>query len=94
MIEQMITLKNEADTSFLYLCPFLLLQTMDVVAVQNIFPFPIAVVHAQNMKQGRFPGAGWPHDRDELPLLDIKRNPTQQEQFTETALWYGFFYIM
>ena len=51
MIEQMITLKNEADISFLYLCPFLLLQTMDVVAVQNISTFPIAVVDAEEMER-------------------------------------------
>src|SRR5882724_5937977 len=67
----MITLKYEADVLVSQFGPLLLSKLVDWLLEKIELAGPRAVVHAKDVKESRFTGAGGPHYRDEFSRLDI-----------------------
>ena len=67
----MVLLKHEPDVVVAERGTFLRFQMMHCGVVEKIFPAPAVVVHPENVKQGRFTGAGRPHHRNEFPFLNF-----------------------
>src|SRR5262249_26091751 len=72
VVEQMVLLENKTDVFIAEGGSFLGLQMMDRGVVENIFPGPAVVVHAEDMEQCGFSSARWAHHRNELALRNFK----------------------
>src|SRR5437879_11269975 len=67
----MILLENKTDLLVAQRGPLLGFQMMNGRFVEEIFATPAVVVHSEDMEQGRFPGAGWSHHRNEFAFRDF-----------------------
>ena len=52
-------------------------QPVHGLSTEVVLAEPRAVVHAQNVEERRLAGAGRPHDRHELPGLDVDRHAAE-----------------
>ena len=83
IVEQMILLKNEADLFVAQRGPLFGFQMMNGCLVQKIFATPAVIVHAENVEQRRFAGAGRAHDRNEFAFGDFDVDVAQDvEKFS------------
>ena len=64
----MITLKDEPNLFIAQSGALFCFQQVDGGVPEEIFARPSVIVHAEDIKKGRFASAGWPHDRDEIAL--------------------------
>src|ERR1051326_6640737 len=72
VIEQMILLKDEPDLFVSERGAFFRLQMMNADTAEIIFAAPAVIVHAEEVEDRGFPGAGRAHDRDKLAFLDVE----------------------
>ena len=73
----MCLLEDESETCQPQRCQLLLAQARDLLAAQE-YRAGVGLVHtAQAVQEGGLPGPGGPHDGDELPLLDIQVEVSQ-----------------
>src|SRR5207237_10548736 len=70
-VEQITLLQNKTDLLVAQRRALFRLQMMDGRLVEKIFAIPAVVVHSEDMEQGRFPGAGWSHHRNEFAFRDF-----------------------
>ena len=73
----MVLLKNKTDLFVAQGGAFLRFQMMNRDTHQKIFARPGVIVHAENMQQRRFSGAGRSHDGNEIALLDLEIDVAQ-----------------
>ena len=71
VVEQVITLKHEADVLLVKFRTLLRIQPMHRLVHEVVLTRPRAVVHAEDVEERRLAGAGRPHDRDEFAFLDV-----------------------
>ena len=84
VVQQVIALKDEPDVRFVKLGALLWLHRVHRLVEQEILPSPRAVVHPQDVQQGRFARAGGPHDRQELTVGDVEVDLSQHVCATGT----------
>src|SRR5579871_3792774 len=75
----MVALENEAKIFLVDLVAVLFLELVDGVIKEIVFAGPGAVVHADQVQQSGFAGAGGSHDGDELAFLDVDIHSTQDK---------------
>ena len=80
----MVALKDEADVLVAQVAAFVLIQFVDRLIEEVKLAGPGAVVHSDKMQQGGLTRARRPHDGDELALLDIDVDASQDEGFADT----------
>ena len=77
LVDQVIGLEDEADVPPVHLGALLLAQTADLPAEKPVLAGRRFVEHAHDVQQRRLAGAARPHDRQELPLLDLEVHVAQ-----------------
>src|SRR6184192_1839695 len=87
----MIALEDEADVFLLDLHPVLLIEAVDGVVVEVELAGPEAVVHADDMEQGRLPRPGRAHDGDEFPFSDLGVDAAEYERLRWAVLEVLFY---
>ena len=77
----MIALENKAEVLLVQLVPVFLLEPVDRMIEEVILAGPVAVVHANQVQQRGFSGAGGAHDGHEFALLDVDIDSAKHERF-------------
>src|SRR5690606_39835304 len=74
--------RSEADVVLVQTIAILDARLVDGLAVEEVLVVELAVEHAENREQRRFPGAGRPHDRHEVPFGNVERDLPRSEEHT------------
>ncbi len=79
VVDEVILLEHEPHVLFAQGDAVLVLQFVDVVLEQAILSRPVAVEHSQHREQRGLPRPRRSHDRHEIALRDVERDPAQHE---------------
>src|SRR5262249_9656566 len=90
VVEEVVALKHEADVLLVQLRALLRIEAMNGLVHEVVLAGPRAVVHPEDMEQGRLARPRRPHDRNELAFLDIDVH-SAQDVGPAHAMWIRFF---
>src|SRR5581483_5113052 len=85
VVEQVIALEYEPDVLLVQFRALLRIQPMDRLLHEVVLAGPRAVVHAEDVEERRFAGAGRSHDRHELAVLDVHVHAAQDVRASDAV---------
>jgi hypothetical protein len=77
----MIALEDEAEVLLVDLVAILLFELVDGVVEKIVLAGPTGIMHADQMKERGFAGAGGSHNGNKLALLNIHIDAAEHERF-------------